>query len=108
MKRKCKACPTEVQAVCRYVFGRFWSDKSTNGEGCDHPLDDVAEAWYARGWKPDERQTGKNEPMSVPVAGGVITLSSPANAPRMPTRPTRTKVSAGLARQAGIFFGTKK
>ena len=108
MLRKCKVCPAEVQAVCRYAFRRFWNDKSTNGEGCDYPLDAVAEAWYARGWKPEEPQTGKNEPVSVPVAGGVITLSRPANAPRMPTRPTRPKVSAGLARQAELFFGRAK
>lgn len=105
MKRKCKACPAEVQAVCKYVFGRFWNDKSSGGKGCDSPLDDVAKAWAAKGWKPEEPQTGKNEPVSVPVAGGVVTLSRPANAPRMPTRPTRPKVSAGLARQAELFFG---
>ena len=105
MTRKCKDCPAEVQAVCKYVFGRLWNDKSSGGEGCDCPLDDVAKAWAAKGWKPDERQTGKGEPVSVPVAGGVITLSRPANAPRMPTRPTRPKVSAGLARQAELFFG---
>ena len=91
--------------MCRYAFGKYWNDKSMDGEGCDHPIDAVAEAWYARGWKPDERQTGKNEPVSVPVAGGVITLSRPADALRMPTRPTKPKVSAGLARQAELFFG---
>ena len=105
MKRKCEACPTEVMAVCRHAFGKYWNDKSTNGEGCDFPLDDVAEAWYARGWKPG---TGATVGLALPLDG----------APKMPTRPrrptaskiqsgmpTRPKVSAALMRQAELFFG---
>ena len=107
MMRKCRDCPDDVQAVCKYAFGRLWADKSGNGEGCDSPLDDVAKAWAAKGWKPDAPQTGKNEPVSVPVAGGVVTLSRPAGVPQMPRRPTRPKVSAGIARQAELFFGKK-
>ena len=108
MKRKCEVCPAEVQAVCRHAFGKYWNDKSTNGEGCDFPLDDVAEAWYARGWKPG--------------TGATISLTLPLkDVPKMPTRPrrptaskiqsgmpTRPKVSAALMRQADLFFGTKK
>lgn len=108
MKRKCEVCPAEVQAVCRHAFGKFWGDKSTNGEGCDYPLDAVAEAWYARGWKPG--------------TGATISLTLPLrDVPKMPTRPrrptaskiqsgmpTRPKVSAALMRQAELFFGTKK
>lgn len=105
MKRKCEACPAEVMAVCRHAFGKYWGDKSTNGEGCDFPLDDVAEAWYARGWKPG--------------TGATISLTLPLkDVPKMPTRPrrptaskiqsgmpTRPKVSAALMRQAELFFG---
>ena len=108
MARKCEVCPAEVQAVCRHAFGKYWNDKSTNGEGCDFPLDDVAEAWYARGWKPG--------------TGATISLTLPLkDVPKMPTRPrrptaskiqsgmpTRPKVSAAIMRQAELFFGTKK
>ena len=45
MKYRCASCDT--MADCRRAFGKFWNDKSTNGEGCEHPLDDVAEAWDA-------------------------------------------------------------
>ena len=101
MRRKCEACPAEVMAVCRHAFGKYWGDKSTNGEGCDFHLDDVAEAWRAKGWTPG-------------TAGVPITLPLP----KMPTRPrrptvskiqsgltTRPKVSAALMRQAELFFG---
>lgn len=57
MKRKCEACPAEVMAVCRHAFGRLWDAKSGSGEGCDHPLDDVAEAWRKAGWAPDNGVT---------------------------------------------------
>ena len=105
MKRKCEACPTEVMAVCRHAFGKYWGDKSTNGEGCDFPLDAVAEAWYARGWKPG--------------TGATMSLTLPLDvAPKMPTRPRRPtaskiqsgmptgpRVSAAIMRQADLFFG---
>ena len=100
MLRKCRQC--SYLKLCKYIFTMYWGDKSSDGRGCNHPIDGVAEAWAAKGWKPEEPQTGKNEPVSVPVAGGVITLSRPANAPRMPTRP---KVSARIAKQAELFFG---
>jgi len=105
MKRKCEVCPAEVQAVCRHAFGKFWGEKSSNGEGCDHPLDAVAEAWYARGWKPG---TGATTSLTLPLDG----------APKMPTRPRRPtaskiqsgmptgpRVSAAIMRQADLFFG---
>lgn len=108
MKRKCEACPAEVMAVCRHAFGKYWNDKSMDGEGCDYPLDAVAEAWYARGWKPG--------------TGATISLTLPLkDVPKMPTRPRRPtasktqsgmptgpRVSAAIMRQADIFFGTKK
>lgn len=91
--------------MCRHVFGKFWGDKSTNGEECDYPLDAVAEAWYAAGWKPG---TGATVKLTLPIDG----------APKMPTRPrrptaskiqsgmpTRPKVSAAIMRQAELFFG---
>lgn len=105
MKRKCGECPAEVQAVCRHVFGEFWGEKSRSGEGCDNPLDAVAKAWYAKGWKPG---TGATVKLTLPLE----------DVPKMPTRPrrptaskiqsgmpTRPKVSAALMRQADLFFG---
>lgn len=107
MKRKCEECPADVQAVCRHAFGKYWNDKSMDGEGCDHPLDDVAEAWRKAGWTPEKGVTK------------TITLPLPSR-PKMPTRPrrptaskiqsgmpTRPKVSAALMRQADLFFGKK-
>ena len=72
MKRRCEKCPTEVQTVCRHAFGKFRDVKSRNGEGCDHPLDGVAEAWREAGWTPG-------------TAGVPITLPLP----KMPRRPKR-------------------
>lgn len=108
MKRKCGECPAEVQAVCKHAFGKFWGDKSMGGEGCDNPLDAVAEAWYARGWKPG---TGATMSLTLPLDG----------APKMPTRPRRPtaskiqsgmptgpRVSAAIMRQADLFFGRAK
>ena len=102
MERKCADCPTWTQIVCRHAFGKFWDVKSRNGEGCDHPLDGVAEAWRKAGWTPDKGATK------------AITLPLPS-APRRPTTvsktqlkmPTRPKVSAALMRQADLFFGKK-
>ncbi len=107
MKRMCGVCPAEVQAVCRHAFGEFWGDKSMNGEGCDNPLDAVAKAWAAAGWKPKmrQRQTLGDAPMSIPMAGGVITLTLPADVreddlaprmPKMPRRPVRRMRQGGL------------
>ena len=89
MARKCADCPAETVKVCRHTFGVNWGDKSRNGEGCDHPLDDVAEAWKAAGWK------GETVPFQLPKA------------PELPRRPVRPKVSANILRQAEIFFGRK-
>lgn len=83
MARKCAECPADTAAVCRHAFGVNWGDKSRNGEGCDHPLDDVAEAWKAAGWK------GETVPFQLPKA---------------PVRPVRPKVSANILRQADLFF----
>ena len=80
-------------AVCRHAFGKYWGDKSTNGEGCDFPLDDVAKAWYARGWKPGTGATRR------------IVLPLPVPLQKMPRRP---KVSAAIRRQADLFFGGLK
>ena len=89
MKRKCEVCPAEVVAVCRHAFGKFWNMKSRNGEGCDYPLDGVAEAWREAGWK------GETVPFQLPKA------------PELPRRPVRPKVSANILRQAEVFFGRK-
>ncbi len=101
MKRKCEECPADVQAVCRHAFGANWGDKSRNGEGCDHPLDDVAEAWREAGWTPDK---GVTKTITLP-------LPSRPKMPRRPVRPTmptRPKVSAEIMRQADLFFGRLK
>lgn len=125
MKRRCEKCPTWTQTVCRHAFGKFWDVKSRNGEGCDYPLDDVAEAWRKAGWAPDAPESAKTAIVSVPCAGGVITLAKAENAPeppsrasgailpkmpRRPVRPTmpRPKVSAEIMRQADLFFGRMK
>ena len=88
MKRKCEACPTWTQIVCRHAFGKFWDVRSKGGEGCDHPLDAVAEAWRKAGWKPEAKARETQLKM-----------------PTMPRRPTRPKVSAEIMRQADLFFG---
>lgn len=115
--RKCVDCPAEVAAVCRHAFGGWWKGKSAFGQGCNHPMDDVAEAWYGAGWTPDAPQPRENAPRSVSLAGGVITLSYPSNASTgvsrasgaipqgMPRRPSRPRVSASIRRQAELFFG---
>ena len=50
VKRRCADCPPWTQTVCRHAFAAFWNAKSGNGEGCDYPLDGVAEAWRKAGW----------------------------------------------------------
>lgn len=117
LARRCAECPAEVADVCRHAFGRWWEGKSTCGQGCDHPMDGVAEAWYARGWRPETRQPRENDLRSVSLAGGVITLACPTDAPtgvsdaaggvsvRMPRRPARPKVSEAILRGADLFFG---
>lgn len=110
-------------AVCRHAFGTFWGDKSGGGMGCRHPVDGVADAWYAGGWAPDAPGRAKTASVRVPVAGGVVVLACPPDAPtgvpgavpprmprrppapRAPRRPTRPKVSDAVARQAELFFG---
>ena len=68
LTRQCAACPTWTQTVCKHAFAERWKEKSRNGEGCDNPLDEVAEAWRDAGWtparrplpmRPAERQGGK-------------------------------------------------
>lgn len=104
MTRKCGDCPPWTQTVCRHAFGKYWIDKSMNGEGCEHPLDGVAEAWRKAGWTPD---TGVTRNITLPLPSG-------PKMPRRPQRPTvkkiqsdvpaRPKVSAEIMRQADLFF----
>ena len=124
MRRKCAECPEWTQTVCRHAFGKFWNDKSTNGEGCDFPLDDVAEAWYAAGWKPWTGATIsltlplKDAPKMPEMCGSGGGSTGPKVQLKMPTRPRchtaskiqsgmprRPKVSAAIRRQAELFFG---
>ena len=130
MARRCEACPECVAVVCRHAFGIFWGDKSRDGEGCEHPLDGVAEVWRRAGWTPNAPQPRQKAPVSVPFRGRVIALAVRADAPswlsgaagaippkmpRRPVRPTasrtppkapaRPKVSAEIVRQAELFFG---
>lgn len=107
MKRKCAECSTWTQIVCRHAFGKFWEVKSRNGEGCDYPLDTVAEAWRKAGWTPDKGVTIR---LTLP-------LKDEPKMPRRPVRPTaskiqsgmptRPKVSAKIMRQADLFFSKK-
>ena len=104
MKRKCEACPTWTQIVCRHAFGKFWDVRSKGGEGCDHPLDAVAEAWRKAGWKPEAKARGDmviiDDRPERPTAS-----KTQLKMPTMPRRPTRPKVSAEIMRQADLFFG---
>ncbi len=119
--RRCMDCPGRVVAVCRHAFGGYWGARSGGGEGCLHPLDDVAEAWREAGWTPDAPETREKARRTVPLGGGVIALDCPADAPRaasrasgamparkfpaMPVRPSRPRVSPEILRQARLFFG---
>lgn len=117
MVRRCEACPERVAAVCRHAFGSYWGGKSRNGEGCDRPLDGVAEAWYARGWTPAAPQPREKACRSVPLAEGMIALAVPSDASAglsrascavsrgMPRRPSHPKVSESILRAADLFFG---
>ena len=53
MKNLCRDC--DVAEVCRRVFGKFWLAKSHNGEGCDHPMQEVADLWRKAEWRPRPR-----------------------------------------------------
>ncbi len=108
MKRRCEECPADVQAVCRHAFGEQWNEKSLNGEGCDHPLDGVAEAWRKAGWTPDN---GAIKTITLPIPSRPTMPRRPVRPavkkiqPNMPARP---KVSAEIMRQADLFFGRLK
>ena len=52
--RRCKDCPDWTHTVCCFLFGKFWRDKSQNGEGCSNPVDETAEAWRKAGWVPGD------------------------------------------------------
>ncbi len=88
MTRECGMCPPFTQAVCRHAFAERWGEKSRCGEGCDHPLDEVAEAWRVAGWTPTP---------SAPRRPSTVSLTQL----KMPRRP---KVSAKILRQAELFF----
>lgn len=72
--RRCSDCPKRTKAVCRHAFGVFWCIKSCDGEGCAHPLDDVAEAWSNAGWTPDK---GKSVPIELPMTNEKRPLVQP-------------------------------
>ena len=65
VKRRCADCPEWTRMVCEYSFGKYWADKSRNGEGCNHPVDDLAEAWRKAGWTPEQGVT-KRLPLPLP------------------------------------------
>ena len=64
VKRRCAECPTWTQTVCRHAFGKFWNAKSGDGEGCNTPLDDVAEAWRKAGWTTEQ---GVTKRLTIPL-----------------------------------------
>ena len=90
-KRRCRECPARTVAVCQHTFGKFWHDKSHGAEGCEHPMDEVAEAWYRAGWKPGQKGNKITLPLSDPAAFRPI----PAT-PKRPVRPKRLKRQGGL------------
>ena len=110
MKRKCEKCPPWTQTVCRHAFGERWNGKSDGGKGCDHPLDDVAEAWRKAGWTPDKGAT-KAITLPLPAAprrpATVSLTQSPTVSKTQLKMPVRPKVSANIARQAELFFRVK-
>jgi len=61
ISRRCKDCADTTHTVCCFVFGKYWRNKSRNGHGCSHPLDDVADAWAKDGWKPGDAPRAKLE-----------------------------------------------
>lgn len=52
--RRCKECADWTHTVCCFAFDQFWRVKSSDGRGCAHPLDAVAESWRHAGWTPGE------------------------------------------------------
>ena len=54
ISRRCADCPEWTHTVCCFAFGKFWREKSRDGEGCSTPLDEVAESWRKAGWKPGD------------------------------------------------------
>ena len=87
MTRACGACPAWTQAVCRHAFGESWNDRSRCGEGCDNPLDDVAEAWRKAGWTPED---GETKAITLPFP------KAPRRPPKMPRRPVRNMTQGDL------------
>ena len=67
LARRCKDCPKRTKAVCHHAFGAYWCIKAGDGEGCEHPLDGVAESWRKAGWTPGE---GMSVPIELPMKGG--------------------------------------
>ena len=37
LKMRCADCG--AIGLCRHIFGRYWPDRSNNGQGCNCPLD---------------------------------------------------------------------
>ena len=67
LARRCSDCQKRTKAVCHHAFGVFWCIKSGDGEGCDHPPDDVAEAWRKAGWTPGTVMSAQQETPVVDV-----------------------------------------
>ena len=89
LKRKCEKCPPWTQTVCRHAFGKFWNDRSNCGEGCDNPLDDVAESWRKAGWTPDKGETlGLVLPTRPTVHNAQLPRRPTVPMAQLPRRPT--------------------
>ena len=41
MKGNCKTC--EGREACEWAFGKYWKDRSRNGEGCNAPWEETRE-----------------------------------------------------------------
>lgn len=77
VKRRCADCPPWTQTVCRHVWNKWWNARSHDGEGCNTPMDDVAEAWRKAGWTPEQGVTKRlTLPLPTRPAQGEFKLTS--------------------------------
>lgn len=68
MKCRCDTCPTIGD--CKQAFGRYWSEKSSGGTGCEHPFS------YERRRAPKREAEPKTHPMPTytpPPSPGMFT-----------------------------------
>lgn len=57
INRRCEVCG-EIKR-CKYMFGRYWADKSRDGTGCTYPLPSRPDAQVRRADPPKEPWQGE-------------------------------------------------